>query len=78
MSRGLEVEGVTCLHTENRNMLTLVLLLLAFSVSAEMLGYSYELDSPDSGVKNRARTSWDFVLVPLQRLISNIQVSPFY
>lgn len=31
-----------------------VFLLLSLRVSAEMLGYSYELDTPYSGPKNRA------------------------
>ena len=53
-----------------------VFLLLSLSVSAEMLGYSYELDSPYSGPKNRAVPNFmmrSFVL-PLQRMRKNIEV----
>lgn len=53
-----------------------VLLVLYYSVSAEMLGYSYELDSPFSGVKNRAvpNIMMRSILLPLQTIRANIQV----
>ena len=67
---------LTWSHEEHRDMLPSLLLLLALSVSAEMLGYSYELDSPHSGVKNRAGPGFltRTFLLPLQRMVTNIQV----
>ena len=50
---------------------------LSLSVSAEMLGYSYELDSPYTGVKNRAvpNVVVRSLVRPLQKMGRNIQVS---
>ena len=50
---------------------------LSLSVSAEMLGYSYELDSPYTGVKNRAvpNVVLTSLVRPLQKMGRNIQVS---
>ena len=57
-------------------MLKCVFLLFSLRVSAEMLGYSYELDSPYSGPKNRAVPNFMMrsLVRPLQRMRQNIEV----
>ena len=55
-------------------------LFLSLRISAEMLGYSYELDTPYSGPKNRAVPNFMMrsVVLPLQRINQIIEVFCHY